>query len=189
MLQSARELLNDPNHLANKYVKACFADRNSNISCLSADENSVKSFNTIYEFERCVQLFQDDSPHYKKAWQQLELNKKSDGHIVSNSNGEASFSATVVNLKGIDKSIWETQPNLVYIGRGNSKEGIQDSKWANKTPPNDDVTLEQSLEMYEKSIKDSPLAEQLGELRGKILGCWCFPNRCHGDILLKLIGE
>ncbi len=26
----------------------------------------------------------------------------------------------------------------------------------------------------------------LKPLRGKVLGCWCAPKRCHGDILLRL---
>jgi hypothetical protein len=28
------------------------------------------------------------------------------------------------------------------------------------------------------------LLTRIGELRGKILGCWCHPERCHGHILL-----
>lgn len=27
------------------------------------------------------------------------------------------------------------------------------------------------------------------ELRGKVLGCWCKPKACHGDVLVKLIEE
>ena len=26
----------------------------------------------------------------------------------------------------------------------------------------------------------------LDELKGKTLGCWCKPNNCHGDILIEL---
>ena len=26
----------------------------------------------------------------------------------------------------------------------------------------------------------------LHELEGKTLGCWCKPEKCHGDILIKL---
>ncbi|MHB8407806.1 MAG: DUF4326 domain-containing protein [Acidiferrobacterales bacterium] len=26
----------------------------------------------------------------------------------------------------------------------------------------------------------------LGELRGKVLGCWCSPQACHGDVLEEL---
>ena len=24
------------------------------------------------------------------------------------------------------------------------------------------------------------------ELKGKILGCWCPPQKCHGDVLIEL---
>lgn len=33
------------------------------------------------------------------------------------------------------------------------------------------------------------MTEQLLELEGKNLGCWCKPEACHGDILVKLIDE
>jgi hypothetical protein len=29
----------------------------------------------------------------------------------------------------------------------------------------------------------------LHELNGKELGCWCKPDKCHGDILIKLYNE
>ena len=31
--------------------------------------------------------------------------------------------------------------------------------------------------------------ESLIELEGKVLGCWCHPEPCHGDILVKLLRE
>jgi hypothetical protein len=27
------------------------------------------------------------------------------------------------------------------------------------------------------------------EFRGKILGCWCKPEACHGDVLVELDGN
>ena len=27
------------------------------------------------------------------------------------------------------------------------------------------------------------------ELDGKVLGCWCCPEECHGDILVKILQE
>jgi len=33
-----------------------------------------------------------------------------------------------------------------------------------------------------KELKDS-----LDELRGKVLGCYCKPEACHGDFLIKLL--
>jgi len=33
------------------------------------------------------------------------------------------------------------------------------------------------------------MRSSLMELKGCTLGCWCHPEACHGDVLLKLIGE
>jgi hypothetical protein len=30
------------------------------------------------------------------------------------------------------------------------------------------------------------LLARLPELRGKVLGCWCHPEQCHGDTLAEL---
>jgi uncharacterized protein DUF4326 len=44
-----------------------------------------------------------------------------------------------------------------------------------------------SLAQYRKWIQNQPeLMNSLHELRGKILGCWCSPKPCHGDILKEL---
>jgi hypothetical protein len=45
------------------------------------------------------------------------------------------------------------------------------------------------LQKYEEWLKTQPeLIERMRkELKGKVLGCWCVPNACHGDIILKYI--
>jgi hypothetical protein len=63
------------------------------------------------------------------------------------------------------------------------------SVWANPFKVGDD--RESCLEKYEVYIRekiDSGEAD-LEELRGKVLGCWCKPERCHGEVLLKLLNE
>jgi hypothetical protein len=35
-------------------------------------------------------------------------------------------------------------------------------------------------------LKKPELLERLPELRGKVLGCWCYPKICHGNILIEL---
>lgn len=78
----------------------------------------------------------------------------------------------------------------VYIGRP--------SKWQNIFSHKKDSAAEylvssreESLELFEAWLMEHPDAEQLrrdiGELKGKVLGCWCAPkHRCHGEILMKL---
>lgn len=49
-------------------------------------------------------------------------------------------------------------------------------------------TREQAVDMYKEWIKNKPeLIEKLPELKDKVLGCWCKPLACHGDVLLELI--
>jgi len=71
-------------------------------------------------------------------------------------------------------------PFDVYIGRP--------SKWGNPFRIGRDGSRADVLEKYRDYIKKSPqLLVALDHLRGKILGCWCAPAPCHGDILVELI--
>lgn len=48
----------------------------------------------------------------------------------------------------------------------------------------------QVIEKYRDYIKGrTDLLERLPELKGKLLGCWCAPKPCHGDVLIELISE
>lgn len=89
----------------------------------------------------------------------------------------------VVNLKD--------EPYDVYIGRG--------SKWGNPyTSINDRDTLasevveskEIALSKYKEYVLNTPeLISSIDELDGKVLGCFCKPESCHGDILLELLSQ
>lgn len=69
----------------------------------------------------------------------------------------------------------------IYIGRP--------SKWGNPFPL-EDHSREDAISLYEDWIKDQPeLLAALPELKGKTLGCWCSPRACHGDVLLRLVGN
>lgn len=68
------------------------------------------------------------------------------------------------------------EPYDVYIGKG--------SKWGNPFKIGEHGTRDEVIQMYEKYLLDNDeLMRSLPELRGKILGCWCKPKACHGDIL------
>lgn len=94
---------------------------------------------------------------------------------------------------------WMKNSNNEYIGR----KGIvfvngvrfpkESSIWCNPFKIGRDGTREEVLTKYETYIRDKiekeKLVTKLLELKGKTLGCWCKPEKCHGDILLKLIDE
>jgi hypothetical protein len=70
-------------------------------------------------------------------------------------------------------------PYDIYIGRP--------SEWGNKFVIGKDGTREEVITKYEEWIKTQPeLLAKLPELRGKVLGCWCAPQACHGDVLARL---
>lgn len=49
-------------------------------------------------------------------------------------------------------------------------------------------TREIAIQKYREWILTQPvLLDSLHELKGKILGCWCKPQSCHGDVLVELI--
>ena len=74
----------------------------------------------------------------------------------------------------------------IYIGRP--------SKWGNPfshVPSQFSIkiakTREEAIQLYAEWIQTQPkLLATLHELKGKRLGCWCAPNRCHGEILAEL---
>lgn len=70
----------------------------------------------------------------------------------------------------------------VYIGRP--------SKWGNPFEiGRDGRNREQVIAKYREWIQTQPdLMAALPELRGKVLGCWCAPRSCHGDVLVELAG-
>ena len=70
-------------------------------------------------------------------------------------------------------------PFDIYIGRP--------SKWGNPCEIGKHGTREEVVAMYRNYLLTSPeLLAALPELRGKVLGCWCAPKTCHGDILVEM---
>lgn len=76
----------------------------------------------------------------------------------------------------------KVHPYDAYIGRG--------SIWGNPFVIGKDGTREEVISKYEEWLHTQPqLLEQIHKLKGKVLGCWCSPRACHGDILARLANE
>lgn len=77
------------------------------------------------------------------------------------------------------------EPFDVYVGRG--------SKWGNPYSHREGTKAEfvvssrkEAIEKYEQYLlNNQELMDSIGELKGKVLGCWCSPKSCHGEILAK----
>lgn len=79
----------------------------------------------------------------------------------------------VVNIKARPAPRYD-----IYIGRG--------SIWGNPYKIGHDGTREEVIARYMKMLTNSPaLRARVPELRGKVLGCYCKPEPCHGDVLAQ----
>jgi len=88
---------------------------------------------------------------------------------------------------------FKREPYDIYVGRpskwGNPFTHIADKKTVAQFVVS---SREEAVEAYQLWITEGEgkhLLEDLHELKGKVLGCWCAPKSCHGDVLLKLIEE
>ena len=80
----------------------------------------------------------------------------------------------------------------VYIGRAVKKGGwkLDASIWANPFKRTKGLVPGSTLLAYEQYVRSNPnLMHKIPLLAGKTLGCWCKPNPCHGDVLVKLVQE
>lgn len=90
------------------------------------------------------------------------------------------YTKYVVNIR-------ETKEYDVYVGRG--------SKWGNPFSHKHGTmaieivdSREEAIECYKKYIYATPslLEAAKKELKGKILGCFCSPMKCHAEILAEI---
>lgn len=77
----------------------------------------------------------------------------------------------------------------VYIGRAVARGGwdLPRSKWANPFSAAACGSAEEAVRRYREYLDTRPdLLAEIPALRGKVLGCWCKPGPCHGDVLAEL---
>lgn len=83
------------------------------------------------------------------------------------------------------------EPYDVYIGRP-SKWGNPFTHLAGRATTAQIVvpTREEAVSNYKKwLLTNNELLKMLPELKGKVLGCWCKPAACHGDVLVELLED
>ena len=80
-------------------------------------------------------------------------------------------------------NIHKTRTSHVYIGRG--------SMFGNQYVIGKDGTREEVIEKYRewfyKRIRKERFLKEVLKLRGKTLGCFCFPLQCHGDVIIDFL--
>jgi len=129
-----------------------------------ADPNMEK------EIKEFIEMYYDRRIN-RKEWSQPEREKRD---ILETGQ------AVVCNIKEEIRLLhWGKAMGLyVYIGRP--------SKWKNPYRiPDDGDRAEVCRKFEEYYFNSEELQRDIHELRGKLLGCFCFPEQCHGDFLIS----
>lgn len=75
---------------------------------------------------------------------------------------------------------WQSVPeDAVYVGRP--------GPFGNPFILGRDGTRDEVISLFKNYLRNKPvlIKRVQEELKGKSLVCWCFPEPCHADILLK----
>lgn len=78
----------------------------------------------------------------------------------------------------------------VYIGRGRCPQTGEMGQWGNPFKLTDREPRGATIERYRAWLwleirTGARSIEELAELHGKTLACWCAPQPCHGDVLAR----
>lgn len=78
--------------------------------------------------------------------------------------------------------------DTVVINTNNIADIGRTTPFGNPFVIGQDGTREQVIEKYRKYFyyriaSDPVFKERVHRLRGKLLGCWCKPKPCHGDVI------
>jgi cytosine/adenosine deaminase-related metal-dependent hydrolase len=99
---------------------------------------------------------------------QAQLQQNPDTIVIGNINTQRELIKAARDAK-----------RYVYIGKT--------SEWGNPYQLSWDGDHEEIVAKYREWIKNQPqLLAKLPTLRGKVLGCYCAPRSCHGDVLAEL---
>lgn len=85
-----------------------------------------------------------------------------------------------------DKNLYVGRKGIVFIN--GERFPKTDSKWHNPFKISKDLSREESINKYRLYITTKITNGELNldELKDKVLGCWCRPAYCHGDVLVEL---
>jgi polyhydroxyalkanoate synthesis regulator phasin len=120
-----------------------------------------------------IRAVEETKPEYE--WSQSELERK----VIAEAGG-----TVVANMhKDSDKALlqWAKCTNrFTRIDRS--------SDWGNPFEMPADGDRDTVCDSYEIFFpRKFSLHSRLDELAGKVLGCWCYPQRCHGDYLINKV--
>ncbi len=135
-------------------------------------ENQIRSTASYLDSMRGALRAIDQAELESIPWSKTELARKK--------TVEAGRSVTANIKEDLRLIAWAQEQGLyVRIDR--------QTAWGNPFIVDEDGDRDEVIENFDLhylACKPS-LQRRFDELRGKVLGCWCYPDDCHGDVLIR----
>ena len=132
------------------------------------DENNA----TVYKCKNCNQRYTD---HFSKE------------DIQKHTSGQCIRKTRVINIK-------TKEPYDVYCGRESLYYGLKESLFCNPFKIGQDGDRDEVLEkfknyFYKRLGEDDRFNYELWKLKGRVLACWCVPEKCHCQIIADFLDK
>lgn len=109
----------------------------------------------------------------RQPWSDSEYDRK---EIVENGG------TVTANIKTDLQLIAWAEENGLYVRID------RQSAWGNPFILDEDGDRDDVCDHYRVYLQYKPsLQRRYDDLRGKVLGCWCYPERCHGNVLISIL--
>lgn len=88
-------------------------------------------------------------------------------------------------------NLYQTRQYDVYIGRsGRGEDGYFGNPFVIDKENSRETVLEKYKKYFDKKIENDPVfLKNVFGLKNKILGCFCKPQACHGDIIAEWLDK
>jgi hypothetical protein len=164
------------------YLVVCFSDPNELVQRYTLSHNKTNGYEVVNDFnsaEPTHAIVFDDGSSYLEINDILSASQIPARHIKIDIT-------RVVNIKKNPKyKTMDDSSTYQYIGRG--------SYWGNPYSIGEDGDRDEVIRKFEYDFNYDKFPNKnkdaVHELKGKTLGCFCKPERCHGDILADYLNS
>lgn len=95
---------------------------------------------------------------------------------------------TLINMRN-----YPTDKVDFYVGDKTDSTSFEVSEFRNpfdKAEKGRDVAVTHyMIYFYRRYLSEDEFRKSVHRLQGKTLGCWCYPRRCHGEVIVDLLNK
>lgn len=95
---------------------------------------------------------------------------------------------TLINMRN-----YPTDKVDVYVGDRTDSTSFEMSQFRNPFDKaekgRDGAVIHYMVYFYRRYLSEDEFRKSVHGLQGETLGCWCYPRRCHGEVIADLLNK